>query len=31
MASPCPYLTARQAAYEIGVSYVRMRQLLQQG
>ena len=31
MASSSPYLTAKQAAEEVGLSYARIRQLLQQG
>ena len=31
MATTPPYITARQAAEEVGLSYPRMRQLLQQG
>ena len=31
MATPAPYLTAKEAANELGLSYPRIRQLLQQG
>ena len=31
MTNPSPYITAKQAAEEVGLSYVRIRQLLQQG
>ena len=31
MSSASPYLTAKQAAKETGLSYARIRQLLQQG
>ena len=31
MVTVSPYLTAKQAAEELGLSYVRIRQLLQQG
>ena len=31
MATLTPYITAKQAAEEVGLSYPRMRQLLQQG
>ena len=31
MAIPSPYITAKQAAQEVGLSYSRVRQLLNQG
>ena len=31
MAIPSPYITAKQAAEEVGLSYSRIRQLLNQG
>ena len=31
MAIPSPYITAQQAAKEVGLSYSRMRQLLNEG